>query len=226
MTPYTTACQASLSITNSQSLLKFMSIEWVMPSNHLILCRPLLFLPSVFPSIRVFSIESALRIRWPKDWSVSFSISPSSEYSGLISSGTDCFDLLTVQRTVLLNSYLGIIFFFLITPVVLGCHHLLVLLWCVSLFGDQNKTTFPRDYPTASHKYPSPFVRWSCWMLFLHTCVCFLVFALPTVARWSPGTNYSAAFRFCRPICTVGAKIVSDKFSGGYKVDGPAPCRF
>ena len=84
-TPWTAACQASLSITNSQSLLKLMTIESVMPSNHLILCCPFLLLPSVFSSIRVFSNESVLHIRWPKYWSFSFSISPSSEYSGLIS---------------------------------------------------------------------------------------------------------------------------------------------
>ena len=89
-TPWTnTACQASLSITNSQSLLKLMSIESVMPSNHLFLYRPLLLLPAVFPSIRVFSNESVLHIRWPKYWSFSFSISPSNEYSGLISSGKE-----------------------------------------------------------------------------------------------------------------------------------------
>ena len=84
-TPWTIACQASLSITNSQSPPKPMSIESMMPSNHLILCRPLLLLPSVFPSIRVFSNESALRIRWPKYWSFSFSINPSNEHPGLIS---------------------------------------------------------------------------------------------------------------------------------------------
>ena len=83
--PWTAACQASPSITNSWSLLKLMSIESVMPSNHLILCCPLLFLPSIFPSIRVFSSESVLHNRWPKYWSFSFSISPSNEYSGLIS---------------------------------------------------------------------------------------------------------------------------------------------
>ena len=83
-TPWIAACQASLSITNSWRLFKLMSIESVMPSNHLILCRPLLFLPSILPSIRVFSKESVLHIRWPKYWSFSFSISPSSEYSGLI----------------------------------------------------------------------------------------------------------------------------------------------
>ena len=86
-TPWTAARQASLSVNNSQSLLKLMSIESVMPSNHLILSRPLLLLPSIFPSIRVFSNESVLHIRWPKYWSVSFSISPSNEYSGLISLG-------------------------------------------------------------------------------------------------------------------------------------------
>ena len=99
-TPWTAVCQASLSITNSQSLLKLMSIELVMPLNHLILCYPLLFLPSIFPSIRVFSKELALRIRWPKYWSFSFSISPSNEYSGLISFRIDWLDLLTVQGTL------------------------------------------------------------------------------------------------------------------------------
>ena len=100
MTPWTAACQASLSITSSWSLLKLMSIEPVMPSNHLILCRPLLLLPSIFPSIRVFSDESVLHIRWPKYWSFSFSISPSKEYSGLISSRINWFDLLAVQGTL------------------------------------------------------------------------------------------------------------------------------
>ena len=99
-TPWTVARQASLSFTNSQSLLKLISIESVMPSNHLILCRPLLFPPSVFPSIRVFSSESALHIKWPKDWNFSFSISPSDEYSGLISFRMDWFDLLAVQGTI------------------------------------------------------------------------------------------------------------------------------
>ena len=85
VTPWTVACQASLSITNSESLLKLMSIESVMPSNHLILCHPLLLLPSIFPSIRVFSNESVLHIKWPKYWSLIFTISSSNEYSGLIS---------------------------------------------------------------------------------------------------------------------------------------------
>ena len=98
VTPWTAARQASLSITSSQSFLKLMLIQSVMPSNHLILCHPLLLLPSIFPSIRVFSNESVLRIRWPKYWSFSFSTSPSNEYSGLISSRIDWFDLLAVQR--------------------------------------------------------------------------------------------------------------------------------
>ena len=97
--PWTAACQVSLSTTNSQSLLKLMSIESVMPSNYLILYRPLLLLPSIFPSIRVFSKESVLHIRWPKYWSFSFSINPSNEYSGLISFRMDWFDLLAVQGT-------------------------------------------------------------------------------------------------------------------------------
>ena len=99
-TPWAVARQAFLSITNSWSLLKLMSIESVMPSNHLILCRPLLLLPSIFPSIRVFSNESALHIRWPKYWSFSFSISPSNEYSGLLSLRMDWLDLLAVQGTL------------------------------------------------------------------------------------------------------------------------------
>ena len=98
--PWTAAHQASLSITNCRSLLKLMSIELVMPFNHLVLCCPLLLLPSIFPSIRVFSNESALRIRWPKYWSFSFSISPSSEYSELISFRMDWLDLVAVQGTL------------------------------------------------------------------------------------------------------------------------------
>ena len=100
VTSWTAARQASLSITNSWSLLKLMSIESVMPSNHLILCHPLLLLPSIIPSIRVFSNESVLRIRWPKYWSFSFSISPSNEYSGLISFRMDWLDLLAVLGTL------------------------------------------------------------------------------------------------------------------------------
>ena len=100
VTPWTIEYQASLSITNSRSLLKLMSIESVMPSNHLILCHPLLFPPSIFPSIRVFSSESVVPIRWPKYWSFNFSISPSNEYSGKISFRMDWFDLLAVQGTL------------------------------------------------------------------------------------------------------------------------------
>ena len=99
-TPWTAACQASLSITNSRSLLKLMSIELVMPSNHLIICRPLLLPPSIFPDIKVFSNESALRIRWPKYWSFSFSVSPSNEHPGLISFRMDWLDLLAVQGSL------------------------------------------------------------------------------------------------------------------------------
>ena len=99
MTPWTEAHQAFLSITNSQSLLiKLMSTESVMPSNHLILCQPLLLLPSIFPSVRIFSIESVLHIKWPKCWS--FSITPSNEYSGLVSFRMDWFDLFVVQGTL------------------------------------------------------------------------------------------------------------------------------
>ena len=99
LTPWTVGHQASLSITNSQSLYKLMSIKSVIPSSHFILCCPLLLPPSIFPSIRVFSSESVLRIRWPKDWRFSFSISPSNEYSGLISFRSDWFDL-AVQGTL------------------------------------------------------------------------------------------------------------------------------
>ena len=100
VTPWTAARQASLSITSSCSFLKLMSIKSVMPSNHLILCHPLLLPSSIFPSIRVFSTESVLHIRWPKYWSFSFSISPSNEYTGLISFRIDWFNLLAVQGTL------------------------------------------------------------------------------------------------------------------------------
>ena len=121
-TPWTAARQASLSITNSQSLLKLMSIESVMPSSHLILYCPLLLLPSILPSIRLFSKESVLHIRWPKYWSFSFSINPSNEYSGLISLRIDWFDL-AVQGT--LKSLLQ--------------HHSskAAILWCSALFMGQ-----------------------------------------------------------------------------------------
>ena len=100
VTPWTAARQDSLSITNSRSLLKYMSIESVMSCNHLILCHPFLLPPSIFPSIRIFSNESALHIRWPKYWSFSFSISPSNEHSGVISFRMDWLDLLAVQETL------------------------------------------------------------------------------------------------------------------------------
>ena len=100
MTSWTAAYQASLSITNSRSLLKHISIESVMPSNHVILCHCLILLPSIFPSIRVFSNKSVLHIRWPRYWSFSFSTSASNEYSGLISFRMDCLDLLAVQGTL------------------------------------------------------------------------------------------------------------------------------
>ena len=100
VTPWTAGCQASLYFTIFYSLLRLISIDSMMPSNHIILCHPLLLLPSIFPSIRVFSNESVLHIRWPKYWSLSFSISPSSEYSGLISFRIDWFDLLAVQGTL------------------------------------------------------------------------------------------------------------------------------
>ena len=104
-TPWTSACQVSLSITISQSLLKLMSIKSVMPSNRLILCCPLLLLPSVLPSIRVFSSESVLRIRWPKYWNFSFSISPYNGYSGLISFRMDWLDLLAVKGTLTVQKH-------------------------------------------------------------------------------------------------------------------------
>ena len=100
VTPWTAACHTSLFITNSQTLLKLMSIKSVMPSNHLILCCPLLLLPSIFPSIRVFFKESVLHLRWPKYWSFSFRISLPNEYSGLISFTIDWFDLFAVQGTL------------------------------------------------------------------------------------------------------------------------------
>ena len=120
VTPWTAAHRASLSINSSQSLLKLMSIKLVMPSNHLNLCRPLLLPPSIFPSIRVFSSESVLCIRWLNYWCLSFTISPSNVYSGLISFRIDCFYLLAIQRT--LKSLLQ--------------HHNLkaLVLWCSAFF--------------------------------------------------------------------------------------------
>jgi len=105
-TPWTAACQASLPLIISQSLSKFMSIESMMPSNHLILCHPLFLLPSILPNIRVFSNESAILIRWPKYWSFNFSISPSSDYAELISFRIDCFDLLELNHPAFTSIYL------------------------------------------------------------------------------------------------------------------------
>ena len=128
MTPWTAARQASLSITNSWSLLKLRSIESVMPSNHLILCCPLLLPPSIFPSIRVFSNESVLHIRWPKYWSFSFSVSPSNEYSGLISFRMDWLDLLAVQGrlksspTPQFRSFNSLALSFLYSPTLTSIH--------------------------------------------------------------------------------------------------------
>ena len=123
--PWTAAHQAFLSITNSRSLPKLMSIKLVMPSNHLILCCPLLLLPSIFPSIRVFSNESALHIRWPKYWSFSFNISPSNEHPGLISFRMDWLDLLAVQRTLksLLQHHLQVLMFKSISTSALSFHY-------------------------------------------------------------------------------------------------------
>ena len=133
VTPWTAAHQASLSITNSRSLPKPMSIESVMPSNHLILCLPLLLLPSVFPSIRVFSSESALHIRWPKCWSFSFNISPSNEQPGLISFRMDWLDLLAVQGTLksLLQHHKWR-WTYPCVPCVLSCIWLFVAPWTVA----------------------------------------------------------------------------------------------
>ena len=123
-TPWTAVHQASLSITNSWSLLKLMSIESVMPSSHLILCHPLLLPPSIFPTIRIFSNKSVLRIRWPEDWSFTFSISPSNEYSRLISFRTDWLYLLAVQGTLksLLQQHSSKVLSFLYSPTHTSIH--------------------------------------------------------------------------------------------------------
>ena len=141
MTPWTAACQASLSITNSQSLLKLMSITSVMSSNHLILCHPILLPPSIFPSITVFSNESVLHIRRSKYWNFSFRITPSNEYSGLISFRMDWLDLLAVQRT--LKSFLQ--------------HHSskASILWCSTFFIVQ----FSHPYMTTGKT--RTFTRWT-----------------------------------------------------------------
>ena len=154
-TPWTAAHQPFLSFTNSQSLLKLMSFETVMPSNHLILCRPLVLLPSVFPSIRVFSNESALCIRWPKYCSFSITISPSNEYSGLISFRMNWLDLLAVQGT--LKSLLQ--------------HHSskASILWCSAFCIVQ-----------LSHTYMTPgkTIALTIWTLLAKKCLCFLICCL------------------------------------------------
>ena len=165
-TPWTAARQASLSITNSQSLLKLISIESVVPSNHLILCRPLLLLPSIFPSIRVFSNESALHIKWPKYWSFSFSISPSNEYSGLISFRIDWFDLLAVQGT--LRSFLQ--------------HHnsKVSILWCSAFFRVQLSHPFLTTGKT---------IVWPSRPLSAKWYLCFLIHCLGLSQLFFRGAN-------------------------------------
>ena len=143
-TPWTATCQASLSFTIICSLLEFMSIESMMPSNHLILCHPLLLLPSIFPSIRVFSNESVLHIRWPKYWSFNFSISPSNEYSGLISFRIDWFDLLAVQGNL---------------KSLLQCHNLKAsVLWSSPFF----MVEFSHPYMTTGKKHSFDYMDY-CW---------------------------------------------------------------
>ena len=151
-TPWTAARQASLFFTNSQSLFKLISIELVMPSKHHILCRPLFLLPSIFSSTRVFSSELALHIRWPKHWSFSFSISPSSEYSGLISFRTDWFDLLAVQRNSQESSP---------TPQFKRIHSLALgrtlLAFALLHFVFQGQTCYSRYLLTSSFCIPIPY---------------------------------------------------------------------
>ena len=161
--------QASLSTINSQSLLKFISIELVMPSNHFLLCCPLLLLPSIFPSIRIFSNESVLHIRWPKYWSFSFSSSPSNEYSGLIFFRIDCFYLLAVQRT--LRSLLQ--------------HH-------------SSKTSVLRHSAffmvQFSHSYMATgkTIALTIWTLMANWCLCFLIFCLGSSMEMAMASHSSA----------------------------------
>ena len=164
VTPWTAACQASLSFTISWSLLSLLSIESVMPSNCLILCCPLPLLPSVFPSIRVFSNESVLRIRWPKYWSFRFSVSPSNEYSGLISFRIDWFDLLDVQGTL---------------KSVLQCHSLKAsVIWCSTFFIVQEEMVKDREaWHAAVHgvaKNQTQLSNWTCRLWGVCVCVCVL----------------------------------------------------
>ena len=157
MTPWTAACQASLSIANSWSLLKLMSMESVMPSNHLILCRPLLLLPSIFPSIRVFTNESVLHIRWPKYCSFSFSTSTSNEYSGLIAFRMDWLVLLAVQGTL---KTLGLVRHFWGTPGVMNVLSHSVMSNCVTpwIIAHQAPLSmgFSRQEYRSGLPFPSP----------------------------------------------------------------------
>ena len=159
-TPWTTALQASLSITNSRSSPKLMSIELVMPSNHLILCRPLLLLPSIFPSIRVFPNESALHIRWPRYWCFSFNINPSNEHPGLISFRMDWLDFLAVQGT--LKSLLQ--------------HHSskASILWCSAVFIVQ------LSHPYMTTGKTIPLTRWT----FVDKEMSLLFFPSPTLSHY------------------------------------------
>ena len=155
MTPWTAAHQAPLSFTISQSLLKLMSVELMMLSNHLILCYPFLLLPSIFPSIRGFSNESALHIMWPEYWSFSFSISPSNEYSGLISFRIDWFDLLAAQRTL---------------QSVLQHHNLKAsILWCSAFF----MVELSHPYMTTGKN-----IALTMWTFVGKVCLCFLICCL------------------------------------------------
>ena len=159
--PWTAAWQDSLSIPNSHSLLKLMSIESVMPFNHLIPCCPLLLPPSIFPSIRVFSNESALRIRWPKYWSFSFSISPSNEYSGLISFRIDWFDLLAVQETLknLLQNYN------LKASVLWHSAFFMVQLSHLHMTTGKTMTLTIKTFSKLLYPYPAYFPIWVQWVM-------------------------------------------------------------
>ena len=164
MTPWTVAHQASLSFTISQSLLKRMSIESVMPSNYLILCCPLFLLPSIFPSIRVFSSESVLCIRWPNYWSFSTSISSTSEYSGLIFFRTDWFELLAVQETL--------------SKADVTWPHLKRHTWLLLLLWDSD------EFPYFRHSDYSVTSQWSKW---LNTKVCWHLFFVRAILAINEG---------------------------------------
>ena len=164
MTPWTVAHQASLSFTISQSLLKRMSIESVMPSNYLILCCPLFLLPSIFPSIRVFSSESVLCIRWPNYWSFSTSISSTSEYSGLIFFRTDWFELLAVQETL--------------SKADVTWPHLKRHTWLLLLLWDWD------EFPYFRHSDYSVTSQWSKW---LNTKVCWHLFFVRAILAINEG---------------------------------------